>query len=132
MYRIGIDLGGTNIAVGLVDENMTLIKKKSTPTLADRAGEEIVADMARLCREICEEQGITMDDIKAIGIASPGVANLETGVVEYANNLHFVKFPLAEILGNMLNFKNIKIIQIHFIYDTIVVYMNIAPTNHFL
>jgi transcriptional regulator NrdR family protein len=45
MYRIGIDLGGTNIAVGLVDENMTIVKKKSTPTLAERPGEEIVADI---------------------------------------------------------------------------------------
>ena len=109
MYRIGIDLGGTNIAVGLVDENMTIVKKKSTPTLAERPGEEIVADMARLCREICEEQGIEISDLDAIGIASPGVANLETGVVEYANNLHFIKFPLAELLGKALNFTNIKI-----------------------
>ena len=50
MYRIGIDLGGTNIAVGLVDENMTIVTKKSTPTLAERPGEEIVADIfAHFC-----------------------------------------------------------------------------------
>jgi len=99
MYRIGIDLGGTNIAAGLVDEDIKLVRKKSIPTGAERAGEEIVKDMARLCLDLCAEHGISMNDIKAIGIASPGVANLETGVVEYANNLHFHKFPLAELLG---------------------------------
>ena len=49
MYRIGIDLGGTNIAAGLVNEEMTLVKKMSIPTGAERAGEEIVKDMAKLC-----------------------------------------------------------------------------------
>ena len=37
MYRIGIDLGGTNIAAGLVDDDYKLVLKKSTPTLANRA-----------------------------------------------------------------------------------------------
>ncbi len=109
MYRIGIDLGGTNIAAGLVDGEMSLVKKMSIPTGAERDGEEIVKDMAKLCLKLCAEQGITMNDIKAIGIATPGVANLETGVVEYANNLHFIKFPLASLLGKELDFENIKI-----------------------
>lgn len=109
MYRIGIDLGGTNIAAGLVDEKLNLVRKKSVPTGAERAGEAIVADMAKLCVSLCADHGITMNDIEAIGIATPGVANLKTGVVEYANNLHFIKFPLAELLGKELNFKNIKI-----------------------
>lgn len=109
MYRIGIDLGGTNIAAGLVDESMSLVRKKSIPTGAERAGEAIVADMAKLCVSLCADHGITMSDVEAIGIATPGVANLATGVVEYANNLHFIKFPLAELLGKELGFKNIKI-----------------------
>ena len=109
MYKIGIDLGGTNIAAGLVNEEMTLVKKMSIPTGAERAGEEIVKDMAKLCLELCASEGLAMSDITAIGIATPGVANIETGVVEYANNLHFKNFPLAELLGKELNFKNIKI-----------------------
>ena len=48
MYRIGIDLGGTNIAVGLVNEFCRIITKKSTPTLAKRESDDITADMARL------------------------------------------------------------------------------------
>ena len=42
MYYLGIDLGGTNIAAGIVDENYKIIKKKSTPTLAHRDGKEII------------------------------------------------------------------------------------------
>ena len=109
MYRIGVDLGGTNIAVGLVNEKMELVRKMSTPTGVERGGDAIVADMARLARALCEAEGITLDDIAAVGVATPGVANIETGVVEYANNLNFKKFPLAELLSKELGGKTVRI-----------------------
>ena len=88
---------------------MELVKKMSVPTGVERGGEAIVADMAKLSLALCESEGITLSEVAAIGIATPGVANIETGVVEYANNLNFVKFPLAELLSKALDFKNIKI-----------------------
>ena len=109
MYRIGIDLGGTNIAAGLVNESYELVRKKSVPTGAERPGEMIVDDMAALCLSLCKEHGVSMSDITAIGIATPGVANIDTGVCEYTNNINFKKFPLADLLGERLNFTNIKI-----------------------
>ena len=109
MYRIGIDLGGTNIAAGLVNESYELVGKKSVPTGAERPGEMIVDDMAALCLSLCKEHGVSMSDITAIGIATPGVANIDTGVCEYTNNINFKKFPLADLLGERLNFTNIKI-----------------------
>ena len=54
MYYIGIDLGGTNIAVGIVDENFKIVKKGSTPTLAHRESEEIILDMGALCKKLTE------------------------------------------------------------------------------
>ncbi len=102
MYRLGVDLGGTNIAVGLVNENLELVKKLSVPTGATRPGEEIVADIADLCKKLCEETGISLSDVVSIGIATPGIANHDTGVVEYANNLPFRKFPIAELLRKNL------------------------------
>ena len=102
MYRIGIDLGGTNIAAGLVDDDYKLVLKKSTPTLANRAPEEIVADMARLCLDICAEKGLDIKDIANIGIATPGIANPVNGCVEYTNNLPFRRFPIVDILANDL------------------------------
>ena len=109
MYRIGVDLGGTNIAVGLVNEEMEIVVKKSLPTGADRPAEEIVADIATLCRDVCAEKGIAVTDVVSIGIASPGIANNETGVVEYANNLPFLKFPIAKLLAGHLGMDRIKI-----------------------
>ena len=102
MYRIGVDLGGTNIAVGLVNEELKIVKKLSTPTGATRPGEEIVADIAALCKKVCEESGIAFSDVVSIGIATPGIANHDTGVVEYANNLPFRKFPIADLLKKAL------------------------------
>ena len=98
MYRIGVDLGGTNIAVGLVDEKYNIIVKQSTPTLAKRPGVEIVDDIAALCRKVCRAAGVDVSEVEAVGIASPGVANHDDGVVEYANNLPFRKFPIAALL----------------------------------
>ena len=48
MYRIGIDLGGTNIAAGLVNEQFEIVAQDSTPTLVGRPNEELVADIVAL------------------------------------------------------------------------------------
>ena len=109
MYYLGIDLGGTNIAVGVVDDNYKIIKKKSTPTLPNRDGKLIIQDMARVCKEVVEECGLTIDDIEYAGIATPGTANSDTGVVEYANNLPFVNFPIADLLKEYLGVKRVYI-----------------------
>jgi glucokinase len=112
MYRIGIDLGGTNIAVGLVTgegAEARIIRKRSVPTRADRPAAEIVADMAAVCREIAAEEGLGAEDIAMTGIATPGIANHDTGVVEYANNLPFRKFPIAAELGKLFPCRDIRI-----------------------
>ena len=109
MYYLGIDLGGTNIAVGVVDENYNIIKKKSTPTLANRDGKLIMKDMAQICKEVIEECGLTIDDIEYAGIASPGTVNSDTGVVVYANNLPFKDFPIADLLKEYLGVKKVYI-----------------------
>ena len=75
MYYLGIDLGGTNIAAGIVDENLQIVKKASTPTIATRPTDEIAKDMADLCLKLMEECNIDKSEIIACGIASPGTAN---------------------------------------------------------
>lgn len=98
MYRIGVDLGGTNIAVGLVDENYRIVVKESTPTGAERPGEAVVDDIAKLCKKVCLAAGITAREVAAIGIATPGIADYNTGIVRYSCNLNFRNFPLADLL----------------------------------
>ena len=62
-YVIGIDLGGTNIAAGIVDNEYNIIAKGSTPTKADRPAKEIIADMAWLCKKLCEDAKIDISEI---------------------------------------------------------------------
>ena len=86
MYTIGVDLGGTNIAVGIVDENQKIIEKGSVPTKADRDGELIIKDMAELAARLLDKNHIPLSEVAYAGIATPGVANNDDGLVEYATD----------------------------------------------
>ncbi|MBO6302138.1 MAG: ROK family protein [Ruminiclostridium sp.] len=102
MYNIGIDLGGTNIKVGVVDENYNIIGKSNIKTNLPRPGEEIAESIAQGVREACKSAGIDIKDVNSIGIGTPGVANRNTGIVLHSNNLGFENFPLGEILEKKL------------------------------
>ena len=97
MY-IGIDLGGTNIAAGIVDESGKILAQDSVPTLAERPIEEIVADMAAVSKKVLADAGLAEKDIKAIGVGCPGSVVNETGMVAYSNNIKMKNVPLAELI----------------------------------
>ncbi len=86
MYYIGIDLGGTNIAVGLVSEEGKIIAKKSVKTNSQRPFKEILKDMADCVIDLLKEQNISLDDVVSIGIGTPGSVDSEHGILVYANN----------------------------------------------
>ncbi len=96
MYYIGIDLGGTNIAVGVVDENGKILADVSAPTMAERDWREIVRDMAELSKKAAEKAGIKTEDIVAAGIGCPGSIDNENGVCAYNNNLNFTDAAIAD------------------------------------
>ncbi len=102
MYYFGIDLGGTNIAAGIVDEDLKLIAKASTPTLVGRPTDEIVSDMANLCKKLACENNIPLEEVDACGIASPGTANSETGIVEFSNNIPMLNYPMVDKIKERL------------------------------
>ena len=102
-YYIGIDLGGTNIKAGVVNENYEIIAKATTKTLLPRPAEEICADMAKVSLEAVEQAGLTLDDIESVGIGTPGTANSATGIIEYSNNLGFLNLPVVEIMQKHIN-----------------------------
>ncbi len=106
MY-IGIDLGGTNIAVGLVNEDGKVVAKDSTPTLAPRDYKEIIADMAKLSNKLMEENGLTMADIQGVGIGSPGSIDSKNGVVIAAHNLKWYNAHVTDELKKY--FKDIPV-----------------------
>lgn len=96
-YAVGIDLGGTNIAAGLVDENYAILEKASVKTRAPRPAGEITADMAELVRTLTARAGVRAD---AVGIGSPGI--VADGVVRFAGNLKFTNVPLARMMEEAL------------------------------
>ena len=98
MYRLGIDLGGTNIVAGVVDENYKVVAKATTETRAISPAAEIADDMAKIAFEALGKAGLEIDDISGFGIGTPGSVDAKTGTVIYANNLGFYNAPLANLL----------------------------------
>lgn len=98
MYRIGIDLGGTFIAAGLVNEAMEIVDRASVRTSAPRPMERITDDMAAMTRALLERSGLRREDIASVGVGVPGTANAETGRIEDANNLGFADEPFVPLL----------------------------------
>lgn len=99
-YAIGIDLGGTNIAAGLVDgETKEILCTTSTKTRAPRPCEEISADIAALSESLCKEKGISLSDVSWIGVATPGI--VKDGVVLTAVNLGWQDAPLADDVARL-------------------------------
>ena len=92
-YYIGIDLGGTFVKAGVVDENCNIVAKASVDS-ADVAGDaEKVADrMAECARQALANANLTMDDVESIGIGTPG------SVDPNANNLNFLNTPMRQYL----------------------------------
>ena len=99
MYRVGVDLGGTNIVVGVVDEYYKIIAKAKRKTACPRPAGEILKDIALCVQEAVRTAGLTMEDVQSIGIGTPGSVNKKLGMIEYANNLDFDKVPAREILS---------------------------------
>ncbi len=95
-YYVGIDLGGTNIVAGVVDENYNILNKASMKTNCPRPSEEIAADMAECALQAIQNAGLTPEQVEWIGIGTPGIANSATGIIEYSNNLGFVNVPMVK------------------------------------
>ena len=104
MYKLGIDLGGTNIAVGIVDENYNVISKYSMPTLLPNSPKNIVGRIFEASNKVLKRANLEMADIVSVGIGSPGAVDSKNGIVIFANNLDFHNVRL----GDMLSEKFIK------------------------
>ena len=98
MYKLGIDLGGTNIVASVVDDNFKIISTAKRKTNCPRPADEIVADMAAVALEAIELAGIKKEEIDGAGVGSPGSIDPENGIVVYSNNLGFFDLPLSKML----------------------------------
>ena len=105
MYRLGIDLGGTNIVAGVVDEEYKIIAKASCKTNVPRPESDICDSMAEVAVKACEKAGISIDDVESIGIGVPGAVNPKTGVVAYSANLYFNNWEVTKMMSERLGKK---------------------------
>lgn len=93
-YFLGIDLGGTHIAAGVVDDACRIIAQAEAPTLAQRPYQQVIADMGQCAKHAVANANLTQEDILSIGIGIPGVAENVHGVVHFCTNLGWVNVPL--------------------------------------
>ena len=100
-FAVGVDLGGTNIAVGAADRENRLLCKVSRPTLRGRPWEEIAGDIAAAVREALEKANLSPADCAGVGVGIPGTCD-NTGTALYVTNLGWEKVPLAPFLEKEL------------------------------
>ena len=96
MIYIGIDLGGTTIKAGAVNEAGEILFKDSRPTGVERGYGPVIRDMAELAIEVAGKSGHGMDQVKAIGIGIPGIMDPRTGIVPKCTNLLWEGVPILE------------------------------------
>lgn len=94
--RIGVDIGGTNLVAGLVDENFNLVDKVDTPANGKRTDREIVDDVIMLCKKIMEKHSLSEKDIEIIGIGVPGCYDNDNGVILFCENINFLNTPIGK------------------------------------
>jgi glucokinase len=98
ILRIGIDLGGTNIVVGIVTDEGKIVSKKSAPTLASRGATLIIEDMVNLIYKTLGLYGESMENIELIGIGVPGLVDYNSGIIKECVNLGWENIDICKIL----------------------------------
>ena len=98
MYKLGIDLGGTNIVASVVDDNYNILSTAKRKTNCPRPAEAIVDDMAAVALEAIVLANLKKEDIEAAGVGAPGAIDPVNGIITYANNLGFRDVHMADML----------------------------------
>lgn len=102
MFTVGVDLGGTEIKVGLVC-NGEIVFNKSQPTNATRDNLEILESIRDLVFDVIKGGNATLSEIKYVGVGTPGSVDADNGIVLSAYNLGFFNLKMREILMQMIN-----------------------------
>lgn len=101
--RIAVDVGGTNIVAGLIDDNFNILSKKSVPSKSFRTPDEIIFDIFQVSKTVLEENKLTFDDIPFWGIGMPSCINPATKNLVHANCFGWKNFPIFSYLEKYTN-----------------------------
>ena len=102
-YYIGIDLGGTFVKCGIVDETGDILIKDKIPTGNGRPYTEIAVDMADFAAELVSRAGLKKEQAKAVGFGAPGTIDSKNGVIVYSNNIRWENVPLCREIEKRLS-----------------------------
>lgn len=104
-YTIGIDLGGTTMTAGLVNENYEIVGKITWATRLPRPAADLEKALADLCHAVAKENNIDFSDVKYVGIGTPGSVNFTTGFVGYNTNFGYYDWNLGPDMEKLLGCK---------------------------
>lgn len=93
--RIGMDLGGTFVKIGAVDDDNRIVADTSIPTRLSESPEQVAADMCGAALQLLADHGIDRGRLRGVGIGSPGVIDTAGGIVLYSNNFGWENVPLT-------------------------------------
>lgn len=100
---IGIDLGGTNVKVALVDAGGIVVSQDVVAARAERGPQPLVEDAVCAARRLLAEGGVAPGECLGVGIGTPGPLDLKRGVILKAANLPgWVQVPLRDMFGSAL------------------------------
>ena len=98
----GVDVGGTNIVCGLLDEHGNVIIKRKYATARGVEPHVLLEGIASMIKQLCEEAGIAVEQLEVVGVGIPGLVDPEQGVSLRAVNLQWDHVPVASMLQQML------------------------------
>ena len=101
-YYIGIDLGGTFIKGGIVDDLGNIIVRNKLPTESEKGADGVVGNIVSLCRKLLDDANMSPSDVVGIGMGVPGMIESEEGRVVYSNNLAWTDFPIAGRVSDII------------------------------
>ena len=110
MLRFGYDIGGTNIAAGILDEQNHLMAKDSVRFPRNCGTDAVIEACAALYQTILNKAGVSAEEIAGVGVAVPGSVDPKKGLVIDAHNLGFHHTPLEKMLSDALH-KNVSLIN---------------------
>ena len=103
MIRIGIDVGGTGIQIGIVDKDYHIVRESSIPTRTDLPFEEQLHEIANCVISTVELSGLSEDNIESVGVGIPGIASAKTGEIIKCTNMGWFHVPFRQVFNRFLN-----------------------------
>ena len=103
MVKIGIDVGGTGIKVGVVGNDYQIIRENSIPTCTDIPFEEQLKQMSDCVLCTVHEADLTEEDIEAIGVGIPGIASAKTGEIIKCTNMGWHHVPFRSVFNRFID-----------------------------